>query len=172
MVANLPKTTRVWYREPFVWMLLAIPAASVVMGVVMVTLSIVSYDGLVVDDYYKRGLEINRQIRRDTVAASLGLRAGIAVHPGRRLVEVTLSSRRAPADLPQRLELRIAHPTRSGLDQLTILERVENGRYAGPIERLEPGEWHLHLETQEWRLMGRMPVPGTGRTDLAPAETG
>ena len=172
MVANLPKTTRVWYREPFVWMLLAIPAASVVMGVVMVTLSIVSYDGLVVDDYYKRGLEINREIRRDTAASSLGLRAGIAVHPGRRLVEVKLSSRRGLADLPQRLELRLAHPTRSGLDQLIILERVENGRYAGPVERLEPGEWHLHLETQEWRLMGRMPVPGTGRTDLAPAETG
>ncbi len=153
-------------------MLVAIPAASVVMGVVIVTLSIISYDGLVVDDYYKRGLEINREIRRDAAAASLGLRAGIAVPPGRRLVEVALSSRRAPADLPQRLELHLLHPTRSGFDQSIILERVENGRYAGPVGRLEPGEWHLHLETREWRLLGRMPVPGTGRTDLAPAETG
>ncbi len=172
MVADTPKTIRVWYRQPFVWMLVAIPASSVVMGVVMLTLSIVSYDGLVVDDYYKRGLEINREIRRDTAAASLGLRAGIAVHPGRRLVEVTLSSRRTPAGFPQRLKLRLLHPTRSGFDQLITLEHVENGRYAGPVGRLEPGDWHLHLETQEWRLLGRMPVPGTGRADLAPAETG
>jgi hypothetical protein len=171
MTADIPKTSRVWYREPFVWMVVAIPAASVVMGVVLLTLSISSYDGLVVDDYYKRGLEINREIRRDAAAASLGLRAGIAVDPRRRRVEATLSSQRAPAESPQRLELRLLHPTRSGFDQLITLERVENGRYAGPIGALEPGKWHLHLETPEWRLLGRMPVPGTGLTDLAPAET-
>ena len=66
---------RRWYQEPLVWMLIAIPGSAVVMGAVMLTLATSTYDGLVADDYYKRGLQINRSIAREKHAASHGIAA-------------------------------------------------------------------------------------------------
>ena len=64
-----------WYREPLVWMVLAIPATAVLGGVVMLVLANATWDGLVADDYYRRGMQINRSLARDAEAARLGLRA-------------------------------------------------------------------------------------------------
>jgi len=50
---------RNWKREPLVWMLIAIPLSAVIMGVVMITLAIQSFSGLVVDDYYKKNWPTN-----------------------------------------------------------------------------------------------------------------
>ena len=64
-----------WYRFPLVWMLVAIPFSAVIMGVVMIWLAVDTDDGLVADDYYKLGMEINRVIKRDQKASELGLSA-------------------------------------------------------------------------------------------------
>ena len=42
---------RPWHKEPYVWMLLAIPGSAVAMGVVLLNLATSTYDGLVSDDY-------------------------------------------------------------------------------------------------------------------------
>ncbi len=68
-----------WKREPLVWMLIAIPFSAVIMGVVMITLAIQSWSGLVVDDYYKKGKQINRVLARDKFAYELGLAAGFKI---------------------------------------------------------------------------------------------
>ena len=51
-----------WYREPLVWMVVAIPAAAVIAGAVMLVLANATWDGLVADDYYERGMQINRSL--------------------------------------------------------------------------------------------------------------
>ena len=76
MMAVTQSTPGNWKREPLVWMLIAIPLSAVIMGVVMITLAIQSYSGLVVDDYYKKGKQINRVLARDKFAYELGLAAG------------------------------------------------------------------------------------------------
>ena len=48
-------TQRHWYQEGYVWLVIAIPGLAVVMGVVLITLASTSFDGLVADDYYKKG---------------------------------------------------------------------------------------------------------------------
>ena len=65
---SAPETQRNWKREPMVWMLIAIPLAAVIMGVVMITLASQTFSGLVVDDYYKKGKQINRVLARDRLA--------------------------------------------------------------------------------------------------------
>jgi len=50
---------RHWKKEPFVWMIIAIPSSAIIMGVVIITLAIQSWSGLVVDDYYRKGKQIN-----------------------------------------------------------------------------------------------------------------
>ena len=155
-----------WYRQPLVWMLIAIPLSSVVMGVVIVTLAITSYDGLVADDYYKRGMEINRSLARDRAAAVLGLRGTLELDGG----AVRIALRSAPAfDAPPVIVLGIHHATRAGLDRRIELRLAGSGDYTGRWEDLEPGAWNLQLTGGDWRLVGRLHLPaGTGAV-LEPA---
>ena len=166
MVADPLKTPRVWYRQPYVWMLVAIPAASVVMGVVMVTLSIVSYDGLVVDDYYKRGLEINRVLDRDRAAQRMGLAGDLRLDATgtRLLLDAAAGGFRTPA----RVGLQLSYATRAGLDREISLSPISAVDYAGPVLRLQPGRWYLQAFADDWRITGTMMVPGSPRVRLAP----
>ena len=52
-----------WYREPWPWLLMMGPAIVIVAGFYTLWLAIQSNDGLVADDYYKRGLAINQTLR-------------------------------------------------------------------------------------------------------------
>ncbi|HSS66647.1 MAG TPA: FixH family protein [Gammaproteobacteria bacterium] len=163
------QSERPWYRQPLVWMLIAIPASSVLFGIVMLVLAVLSYDGLVADDYYKRGLEINRDLQRDRTAARLGLSAGVRFDSRSQEIRVDVTARNSQTFLlPKRLNLRLVHPTRAGLDRVVELRSFGRGQYSGHLGGLEAGHWHLHLETESWRVLGRMPVPGTGLSDLSP----
>lgn len=169
MSETIIRSERPWYRQPLVWLLIAIPASSVFFGIAMLLLAISSNDGLVVDDYYKRGLEINRDLARDRTAARLGLNAAVKFESENQDIRVDVSARDPSIFLPDRLTLRLVHPTRSGFDREVELHNSGRGRYSGRLGRLEAGDWHLHLETDSWRILGRMPVPGTGLSDLSPA---
>lgn len=160
---------RPWYRQPLVWMLIAIPGSAVLFGIAMLVVAAASYDGLVVDDYYKRGLEINRDLERDRAAARLGLTAGVTFDASSNNIRVELISTNPEAKFPSRLTLRLVHPTRAGLDQTVEMRLLGKRHYSGNIDHLEAGHWHLHLETESWRILGRMPLPGTGLSNLSPA---
>lgn len=157
-----------WYREPYVWMLIAIPATAVVMGVVLLRLAIVSYDGLVADDYYQRGKEINRVLARDQAAAGLALAADVVMEPDRNGLFLRLYARQGFA-FPPRISLRLLHATRAGLDQELTVERLPDGRYFSLLKDLAPGRWHLQLETPVWRITGAVRSPGQPTTRLQPS---
>ena len=148
-----------WYREPLVWMVIAIPASSVVFGIFMLVVSIQSYDGLVVDDYYKRGMEINRVLDRDRAAARHGMSAQVRLTAG--IISVRLDALPDFAR-PESLELGLFHATRGGLDQELTLTLGADNLYRARIEPLAPGSWDLQIENGDWRLTGRL---GAGRHD-------
>lgn len=159
-----------WYRQPLVWMVIGIPASSVVVGIAMLGLSIHTYDGLVADDYYRRGLEINRELGRDQEASARQLRGEITIDSATHRVSAKIVAGKSNADqaLPESLTLRLVHPTRAGTDRAVVLRHLGAGSYSGQASALAPGHWHLALETASWRLVGRMPVPGTGWAELLP----
>lgn len=157
-----------WYRQPLVWLVIAIPASSVIMGIAMIVISVRSFDGMVADDYYRRGLEINRDLSRDETAMKRGLKAEVVVDPAMGMLRARVTSAADTGALPARLTLLLAHPTRAGMDRSLVLESSEPGVYRGRLAPLAPGKWHVLLEAENWRLVGRMPVPGTGLVDLAP----
>lgn len=152
MSAVMP-TVRPWYREPWPWLLMAAPAAAVVMGIVMVVLGLRSEDGLVVDDYYKRGLAINQVLDREARAAALGLEASLAFTPGRDRVRLVLTGK---ATSGERTTLRLVHPTRAGHDQVVSLASAPGGALEGTVQPPLPGTWRLVLESADgaWRLAG------------------
>jgi hypothetical protein len=144
-------TIRPWYREPWPWLLMVAPVAAIVMGVVMVVLATRSNDGLVADDYYKRGLAINQTLDRADRARTLGLAATASFNASRTRVRLNV-----PAAADATLTLRFVHPTRAGLDQAVKLERIGPGLYEGTMASPALGHWHMNLEDDsgKWRLTG------------------
>jgi len=142
---------RPWYREPWPWLLIAPPAASVVLGAVMWTLAVSTNDGLVVDDYYKQGLAINQVLDREARARTLAMRALVTFNPERTYVRLQLAG---DGPLPARVMLRLAHPTRAGQDQTVELMAIAGGVYEGPLAPPAAGRWHVLLEdaAASWRL--------------------
>ena len=145
----------IWYREPMVWLVIMIPFSAVIMGGILLTLAVWSDDGLVTDDYYKKGLQINRTLERDALAASYEIAGEIMLGAPGAAVEVSLAGN-ARFQAPEIVHLRLFHATRSGLDRDLQLRRVAAGRYVASGPRLEPGAWHVQLDADGWRLKARL----------------
>jgi hypothetical protein len=157
---------RSWKREPLVWMLIGIPASAVIMGVVMLTLAINSWSGLVVDDYYKKGKQINRVLARDKFAYELGLAAGFSIEESGR-IEIRFEDE--VSVIPgERIELKLVHSTRPGLDQTLHFDNKQLRLLEGEIALQGSGRWNLYLQTADWRLTGSLQYPGTGNAELLP----
>src|SRR5690606_8128646 len=110
------KAVRPWYREPWPWILMAEPAAAVVAGAGTVGLAVASYDGLVVEDYYKEGLAVNQRLARVQAAETLGIEGSLVIASADGgPVEARLRAERGA--LPPAVTLALSHPTRAGLDQ-------------------------------------------------------
>ena len=161
----------IWYREPMVWMVIMIPLSAVIMGAIMLTLAVSTYDGLVSDDYYKKGLQINRSMERDALAASHDLTGEVVLGAPGEMVEVSLAGN-ARFQAPEIVHLRLFHTTRPGLDRHLVMRRVASGHYIASLSRLEPGAWYAQLDADGWRLKARLiAADGRQRVDLVHAQS-
>jgi hypothetical protein len=126
------------------------PAAVIVAGAVTVWLAVSSSDGLVADDYYKRGLAINQEIRRDQTLLDRGITASVETSNG--VLRVRLDGR---GEMPQALFAQLVHATRAGHDRRLWLARVTPGIYEAGLPKLPAGRWRLVLEDprREWRIV-------------------
>lgn len=142
-----------WHREPWPWLLMAGPALVIVAGFATLWLAINSDDGLVADDYYKRGLAINQTLSRGQAARDLGLsgEVGLSEEGGR----VTLTMRDAQ-NLPDTLNLRLVHPTRAVADQALVLRRTAGAEYTATLSAPVAGRRVVLIEdpARQWRLSG------------------
>ena len=157
---------RNWKHEPLVWLLIGIPATAVIMGVVMMTLAIQSWSGLVVDDYYKKGKQINLVLARDKFAHELGLAAGFSItETGRVEIRFDPGISVIPGD---EIELRLVHATRPGLDQRVLFDNNRLRLLEADLQLPGQGRWNLFLQTQDWRLTGSLQYPQTRSARLQP----
>lgn len=160
-----------WHRVPFVWLVITLPLTAVVAGFTMLWLAIATDDGLVADDYYKRGKEINRVLARDRAAVGLGLKATLTMDAGSHRLTLQLDLR-DDTKPPELVELHFLHTTRAGLDKILILPRKSGALYEAPLPELSPGRWHLQLSAQNWRLTGSLRMPAESHAELIPALSG
>ena len=149
-----------WFRQFWLWFLILFPLASVVGGITMLFIAMHDPDGLVVDDYYKAGLAINRTLQRQDEARRLGVEAAGRLDLATGDVAVDLKGK---TDAVDRLSLRLVHATRSEHDQALDLTSIVAGRFAGHLAaRLPPGAWAVSVEPPDgrWRVTGRILVDG------------
>ena len=138
-----------WYREPWPWILMSGPAAVLVAGAITTWIAVRTSDGLVAEDYYKRGLAINKVLKREEAAQRLGISAQIALDA--RGLRITLRGAQ-----PEVLFAHLVHATRAGHDLRLRLVRSASGLYASDVPPLPPGRWRISLEDPmaTWRVLG------------------
>lgn len=154
-----------WFREPWPWFLISLPAAAVVAGVATVWIAATNADGLVVGDYYKAGLAINQTLERDDAARVLGLSATLQDGDG----ALSLSLKGNLETWPSQLTLTLAHPTRPGMDQSLVLGHAGGGHYRAALPAMPRGKWHAQLSdaAATWRLAGVLHTPFAQSATLA-----
>ena len=150
---------RPWYRHFWPWVLIALPLASVLGGVTTLLIAMNNPHSLVVGDYYKQGLAINRTLAKEDLARMMGLSAQVRIDldTGDILLGL-LSEEPLRADS---LRLKFFHATRAERDVEIRLALLTPGRYAGSLtEPLPLGGWLLDLGPADevWRLTGRTHV--------------
>ena len=152
MLNNNSQQVIPWYKEYYVWLIILFPMLAVIGGIVTTILAVQSDDGLVVDDYYKQGLEINRTLERDQAALDYNLDADIQLDRKQEKVAITISSA-TDFVYPTNLSVTFLHATRSGLDKEASLLLTQGNTYQGTLTTLERGKWYVHIQHGDWRLI-------------------
>jgi len=157
-----------WYKYPFVWFILSIPAAAVIAGMNMLWLAIDTDDGLVADDYYKQGLAINKNLARERLASELAISADFEYDAALGKVGLSLN-KGGLATYPETLLFSFEHATRSGMDKQIELMHGQNNLYMGYVmEALPDGVWHIKLADVDWRIGARVNLSSGASIQLKP----
>jgi len=151
MTDSLPEVNK-WYRQPYVWLVIVFPAIAVIGGIITAWLAVNTDDGLVADDYYRKGLEINKTLDREHAAEKYGLEALVTLDKDKNIMQVTLHGN-SHFKNPESVSLTFLHPTRGGLDRHVILRRVSGILYRAGLPRLPADHWYLRFEADDWLLM-------------------
>jgi hypothetical protein len=170
-----------WYQYRWPWVLLAIPMSAVAFGIVMISTALLYPDDLVVDNYYKEGMAINRTLAMDAKAVDLGVTAVVEVDA----IDMIALSLSGAADAV--VTASLFHVTDRDKDQFVVLYPEMNSSKApdpqhsadlsGPLPNAvqiytgqspsmvkslsSPGIWYLELRGSEepWRVRQRIQTP-------------
>ena len=151
--------TRPWHRQFWPWFLIMLPASVVVAGLSTLYIANRHSDDLVVDEYYKDGLAINRQLEKKQRASAQGISASLQFDSGS--VSVRLDG---PVN-SEELVLLLSHPLEADRDFTVTLDKASVGLYTGILEAPVAARWHWTLEAQDgagWRLDGVVQAADTG----------
>jgi len=163
---TMDRDDKPWYKQAWPWFLISLPATAVVFGLGMLWVAIATWDGLVVDDYYKQGQEIAQTMERSAEAGRLGLEAQVSLRAEEITIRLTSSEGVAP---PPSLLVTLAHPTRTGLDQVRALVG-RDGVYSGALNPLAVSRWQIQIEDEArtWRLNGTADLPTETELRIVP----
>lgn len=163
---NAVPENKPWYRHPFVWLLIALPLSAVIGGFVTLYIAARTNDGLVSDDYYQRGKEINKDLHRDEAASAQNLHAQMLLGSDMRTLRVLLNQ-----PVSGELQLKLMHPTRAGFDQSTKLSPQGPQMWTSTLPQpLAQSAWQVELSDTagQWRLYGAWKVQPDQALSLSP----
>ncbi|WP_221798240.1 FixH family protein [Oceanobacter mangrovi] len=141
---------RPWYKEPMVWLIIAIPSITVCWGGVMLSLALNTNDSLVSDSYYKDGVSYTENVKMDDYASRLQLHSTLVLTNQ----EARLTLDGYLDEQPSILTLKLIHPTLEDRDVDIVLQRVDDGLYTGAAELELPSRRYIWLQSpdQGWRI--------------------
>lgn len=161
-------TGKPWYREFWIWFILAPIIAVVSFWAWLIPVAIKTNDGAILDNYYEDGKTI---IERDT-QAQWATEHNLSAQLQTLGERVQLRLEGHLDDIPETLELTYAFPTRARWDVSVQLERQPDGRYLGTLPEAVTQRRQLVLEPlgdqASWRLHGEAILPDRSIIRLQP----
>jgi hypothetical protein len=158
-----PQPQKAWYRHPYLWLVIALPALAVGVSLWFVSMAFLHEDDMVRDDWYMDGKTLQQDLSRDTNAVTWGIHARFDIQPN-GTVTAQLSSTTGYA-FPALLWVNLYHPTHAKQDQHLTLQATEvAGQYRGTLAQLPhlTGRYHMELEDgDQWRLQDTIRLPAT-----------
>lgn len=151
------EAARPWYRQPWLWFLLSVPIASVILSSIMVTVAVSSRDSMVSDNYYKDGMAINQTIGQDQAADRLQLQPALSIDANGMIVLAFDAALNPPEPW---LMLKIIHPTLGDRDVELKLLPTESG-FSAELPAPLQGRWILDLYSHDkaWRIREQIEIP-------------
>lgn len=150
------EASKPWYKQRWLWFILSIPMASVILSSIMVTVAVKGKDSLVKDNYYKDGMEINQTIEQDQLADALGLRPQLSIEDGMAVIRFQSST------LPPQafVTLNILHPTVADEDVIVKLLPTADG-YRAEVPASLSGRRYIDVYAfdEAWRIREEVYLP-------------
>lgn len=139
-----------WYKEPWMFLVVGVPAIAVCWGVVIITLAVTGKDSLVSDSYYKDGMAYTENNEFIDRAKRLQVKATMVYNEGE--IHVTISG--YLDEQPTFLQLQLIHPTLETKDESVFLQQTADGSYLGLANTDHLGKRKLWLQSpeQDWML--------------------
>jgi len=145
-----------WYNEPWMLLVLGGPAIVIVAALFTFYLAWHDSDNVVSKDYYKQGINIDKDIHRDAKAGEFKMQANANVDATGH-IQLQLEGK----TLPDTITMIISSYSRSSEyenNQKITLSQVKAGRYEGLLtlpsltDTAKIKLWHVKIEGPDWRL--------------------
>lgn len=162
-MANFYTTSKnkkdIWYKEP--WMLLVVGGPLIVVIAATIT-GVIAWKGedkIIAKDYYKHGLNINKDINRDAKASEYKLQAKAQLDAVTGKISLQLEGNTA---LPSSVLFSTSITSSTSIYeqiQKISLSQVQPGMYVGTLKIPSAADsvslalWHVQIEAADWRLL-------------------
>ncbi|MGB0733483.1 MAG: FixH family protein [Pontibacterium sp.] len=146
-----------WYKQPWLWFILAPLIAVFIYGTSFLYLSIITHDGVVKEDYFKIAKAFHLDPTRVKNTEALGLKGEMQFDfvTG----DIRLALQGEPSAMPDTLYLDIIHPAHRKYDRALNLRKITDGQYVASLTspivgirylaltpRVTDAEWALHAK--------------------------
>lgn len=146
----MPEKITAWNKEPFMILVIGVPALSVIVGSILLYFAVISKDSLVSDSYYKDGMSYTEDKLFDKNASKNSITATLTVLGKVVTIDVNADA----TQIPEALLLQLIHPTLESKDINLMLIRTGEVSFTAEKPLELPARWKLWLSSQskEWRV--------------------
>lgn len=170
MTDDTQAAVKPWYKQPWLWFILTPLIAVFIYGFTFLYLSIVTMDGVVKDDYYRKVRSYEVSSEKNVYAAQHQITAELHMDDVTGDVMLKLSGQLEQP--PTFLTLDIVHPTHQQYDQTVTLKALGSQMiYSGSLSSKMLGKRYLYLAPEDnlWSLRAEVMPPYEQRTFMLQA---
>lgn len=155
------EASRPWFKQPWLWFVLSVPIASVILSSIMVTVAVVGKDSLVSDNYYKDGMGINQTIEQDKLADALSLQPTLTLEENAIVLKLVANEAHPQFKAQPFLTLKVLHPTVGDKDLVLKLLPSGDNVFVAELPQTIEGRRYLDLYAydESWRIREELSFP-------------
>jgi len=158
--------TTSWYKEPWAWLVFALPFSAVVAGIATYFIANHEADPLVVGNYYKKGKAINLELSKIKVAQKLGIKFALTLENNEMIIKPTGIEKEFSV-----LNVNFYHPTQEEKDFSLVLTPDGDGNFRHLLDREIKGKWQITLSTfdNKWKIQNAIYLPQPTAISIEPS---